>query len=73
MLTRAGVALFSDDHHYSPEKAERDFGWRARVTVEEGLRQTRTWMEECEAAKVAPRPVELARSARGSRLSSAIE
>lgn len=45
LLTRAGVAMFSDDHHHSPGKADRDFGWQAQVSVKEGLRRTKAWME----------------------------
>jgi len=51
-LTRAGIALFAEDRHHSPYKAEQDFGWTAQVPLSEGLRQTVAWI----AAQAAPPP-----------------
>ena len=37
-LTRAGLALFSDDQHYSSAKATGELGWNPKVDVESGAR-----------------------------------
>jgi 2-alkyl-3-oxoalkanoate reductase len=44
-LTRAGLALVTADRHHDPAKAERELGWRAVVSLEEGVRRTAEWMK----------------------------
>ena len=39
-LTKAGLASFTVDQHYAPEKAKRDFGWRPMVSLAEGVRES---------------------------------
>ena len=39
-LTKAGLALFSEDRHHDPAKAIRELDWRPQVSLAEGVRQT---------------------------------
>jgi len=38
--TWAGLAVLTQDVRHDPSKAERDFGWRSQVSLEEGTRRT---------------------------------
>jgi nucleoside-diphosphate-sugar epimerase len=53
-LTRAGLALFSDDQHFSSAKATRELGWRPQVDIDAGARLTVEWLnaERAKAGKV---------------------
>lgn len=44
-LTWAGLSLFSEDRHHDPSRAERELGWRAEVSLEEGLRHYAEWLK----------------------------
>jgi nucleoside-diphosphate-sugar epimerase len=48
-LTRAGLALFSDDQHFSSAKAARELCWKPKVDVEAGARSTVEWLNSVRA------------------------
>jgi nucleoside-diphosphate-sugar epimerase len=52
LLTRHAVYVFIRDQGYSIEKAQRDFGFRSRVSFREGVRRSLDWFlsESCLAA-----------------------
>lgn len=45
-MTKAGLAIFTENRHHTPAKALADFGWRAEVSLTDGLRQTAQWLRE---------------------------
>jgi 2-alkyl-3-oxoalkanoate reductase len=45
-LTKAGLSLFSEDRHYTPERAVRELGWSPCISLQEGMARV--------AAAVAP-------------------
>jgi 2-alkyl-3-oxoalkanoate reductase len=55
-VTRAGVAILTEDVRYDPAKAEREIGWRSQVELADGVAQTVHWLRERfpEFAKVEP-------------------
>jgi nucleoside-diphosphate-sugar epimerase len=56
-ITRYVVSLIGRPTQFSTGKARTQLGWRARVGIEEGLRETLDWYQRCEGtaagAKVA--------------------
>jgi nucleoside-diphosphate-sugar epimerase len=44
LVTKAGLTLFTHDRHYISTKAQHELGWRPKVDLEEGLRQTAQWL-----------------------------
>ncbi len=45
-ITRAGVAMISEDVRHDPTKAERELGWRSAVGLADGVAQTARWLRE---------------------------
>jgi nucleoside-diphosphate-sugar epimerase len=45
-ITRAGLAILTQDIRHDPAKAERFLGWRAKVGLNEGIHNTATWLRE---------------------------
>jgi nucleoside-diphosphate-sugar epimerase len=45
-ITRAGLAILTQDVHHDPAKAERSLGWRAQVDLVDGIRSTASWLRE---------------------------
>ena len=45
-MTKAGIALFSENRHHTPAKAWRDLGWRAEVSLTDGIRLTAEWLRQ---------------------------
>ena len=45
-VTRAGVAMLSEDVRHDPTKAERELGWRSSVSLEAGVAETARWLRE---------------------------
>lgn len=53
-ITRAGIAILTQDVRHDPAKAERDFGWRSRVDLLEGVAHTVRWLRESHPELVQP-------------------
>jgi nucleoside-diphosphate-sugar epimerase len=45
-VSRAGVAILTEDVRYDPAKAEREIGWRSQVELADGVAQTVRWLRE---------------------------
>lgn len=56
-MTRFAVRYMVTHHYYSIEKAFQDFGWRPRVTLDEGIRLTVAALHEQDAAPASASPV----------------
>jgi nucleoside-diphosphate-sugar epimerase len=44
VLTKAGLALFTQDRHHLSNKAQEELGWRPKVSLEDGLRKSADWL-----------------------------
>jgi nucleoside-diphosphate-sugar epimerase len=45
-ITWAGLALFTEDRHHDPSRAERELGWRTSIPPDEGLRRYAEWLND---------------------------
>jgi nucleoside-diphosphate-sugar epimerase len=45
-ISRAGLAILTQDVRHDPAKAKRDLGWQAKVELADGVRQTAAWLRE---------------------------
>ncbi len=45
-VTRAGVAILTEDIRYDPTKAEREIGWRSQVELADGVARTVRWLQD---------------------------
>jgi 2-alkyl-3-oxoalkanoate reductase len=45
-ITRAGVAVLSEDVRYDSSKAERELGWRSRIELAVGVENAARWLRE---------------------------
>ncbi len=45
-ITKFSVALIGTHHYYSCERAKRELGYRPRVSMDEGLKETLKYFEQ---------------------------
>jgi nucleoside-diphosphate-sugar epimerase len=45
-ISRAGVAILTQDVRHDPSKAERELGWRSTTDLTEGVRRTAAWLKQ---------------------------
>lgn len=58
LLTRHRVAMMANNFHFTSKKAKRILGYRPRISLEEGLARTYTWLDaERTGIPVAAHPV----------------
>ena len=46
ILSRAGLAILTQDVRHDPARAERDLGWRSQVELIEGVDRTVSWLRQ---------------------------
>lgn len=45
-ITRAGIAILTEDVRYDPAKARLELGWYSRVELADGVESTASWLRE---------------------------
>ncbi|MGH7135203.1 MAG: NAD-dependent epimerase/dehydratase family protein [Pirellulales bacterium] len=45
MLTWAGLSLFSEDRRHDPSRAAHELGWRAEVSLDDGMSRYAEWLK----------------------------
>lgn len=49
LVTWAGLSNFTEDRHHDPTRAFNDLGWRASVTLADGMHKYARWLEGVQA------------------------